>query len=520
MEAIERRVYGPPGTGKTTWIAKRATEMADLFGPDQVSICSMTRAAVREVAGRDLPLPDENVTTLHARCKRALMAGKPAESQVKEFAKAFPAYATEECLPPGLVRGIHADEDTDEVLLAGQGISLYEHCQILRQKMVPMDQWSPRVQLWYQVWSQWCSSVGAMDFTGWLEACLTPGILPPQQVLFVDEAQDHTPLQLAVVRSWDVRYRYLIGDDDQNIYEWSGAIPKAFLSPELPEEDELVLAQSYRVPRAVHAVASRWISAVRYRKQKGYHPREHAGEVDYSGYSLADANAGDLPEGAESSYKRTMVLTSCGYMLNDIISTLKRNGIPFHNPYRRADARWNPLGRTLTAVRSLMVGDRDWTGSEALLWATPLSDKMAFRKGGKAKFLKRCKELGPKPLEAGLLKNLSDDAHEMVLAQDAHIFATHRSAMAAGDWKYTLRVIEQFGAEVNPWIIVGTIHSVKGGEADDVLLFPDLSPAGYAEYMSSESRDRILRLFYVGMTRAKDRLILCERSAPRAVDWI
>jgi ATP-dependent exoDNAse (exonuclease V) beta subunit len=64
------------------------------------------------------------------------------------------------------------------------------------------------------------------------------------------------------------------------------------------------------------------------------------------------------------------------------------------------------------------------------------------------------------------------------------------------------------------------VHSVKGGEADDVILFPDLSPAGYSEYMSTENRDRILRLFYVGMTRAKDRLVLCERSAPRAVDWI
>ena len=70
---LEYRIYGPPGTGKTTWIARKAAEYADAFGPDQVSICSMTRSAVREVAGRDLPVPAENISTLHARCRRSLI---------------------------------------------------------------------------------------------------------------------------------------------------------------------------------------------------------------------------------------------------------------------------------------------------------------------------------------------------------------------------------------------------------------------------------------------------------------
>jgi superfamily I DNA/RNA helicase len=520
FNTIERRVYGPPGTGKTTWLAKRATEMADEFGADQVSICSMTRAAVREVAGRDLPLPDENVTTLHARCKRAIMAGKPAESQIKDFAKAFPAYATAECLPPGLVRGIHRDEDTDEVLLAGSGITLYEHCQILRQKMIPQSAWSPRVTMWYQVWRSWCASAGCLDFTGWLEAALEPGVIQPQQVLFVDEAQDHTPLQLAVVRAWDTRYRYLIGDDDQNIYEWSGAVPKAFLSPDLPAEDELVLAQSYRVPRAVHSVAMRWVRGIRYRKQKEYMPRDHEGEAVTSDYSLADAHMGQLPEGAEASHKTTMVLASCAYMLNDVIQTLKQYGIPFHNPYRRSDARWNPLGRPIATMRALTVGDRDWTSAEAMQWASVLSDKRAFRRGGKTEFVRKCRERADKSFDAGLLRLMTDGAADMARAQDYQLFDQYRMTGATGDWQYALRVARNFGADVSPWVIVGTIHSVKGGEADDVVLFPDLSPAGYSEYMSSENRDRILRLFYVGMTRARDRLVMCERSAPRAVDWL
>ncbi len=105
------------------------------------------------------------------------------------------------------------------------------------------------------------------------------------------------------------------------------------------------------------------------------------------------------------------------------------------------------------------------------------------------------------------------------MSQDIALLENMRMTGATGDWPYTIRVVRAFGVEESPRVILGTIHSVKGGEADDVVLFPDLSPAGYAEYASNAYRDRILRLFYVGMTRTRDRLMLCERSSPRAVDW-
>jgi superfamily I DNA/RNA helicase len=521
IEAEERRVYGPPGTGKTTWIAHRAEELADEFGADQVSICSLTRAAIREVAGRDLSIPSENITTLHARCKRALMAGKPAEAEAKSFAKAHPSFATDECMPKGLVRGSSDDDTSDEVLLSGGGLTLYEHAQILRQQMVSPREWEPRVAMWYAVWSDWCKAEGLLDFTGWLEACNGTHALPPQQILFVDEAQDHTPLQLAVVRSWDVRRRYLVGDDDQNLYEWSGAVPRRFLEPAIPEEHEMVLSQSYRVPRAVHGVASAWISAVSYRKEKEYTPRDADGELDYSGFSLLDARSGGVPDSWRDPDRRAMVLASCSYMLNDVLHALKAEAIPFHNPYRRADAHWNPLERPLQTMRSLVVGDRDWTGNEALRWASALSEGKAFYRGGKGAFLESCREAGGHPLPGGLVGEfVSDDAEDLAISQDIAIFEKMRMTGATGDWPYSIRVARAHGVGVEPWVIVGTIHSVKGGEADTVALFPDLSPAGYAEYASSAHRDRIIRLFYVGMTRARDRLELCERSSPRAVDWI
>ena len=67
-------------------------------------------------------------------------------------------------------------------------------------------------------------------------------------------------------------------------------------------------------------------------------------------------------------------------------------------------------------------------------------------------------------------------------------------------------------------MIVGTIHSVKGGEADVVYLFPDLSQAGAAQYeRSGAPHDSVIRLFYVGATRARETLYICQRETGMAV---
>ena len=72
--------------------------------------------------------------------------------------------------------------------------------------------------------------------------------------------------------------------------------------------------------------------------------------------------------------------------------------------------------------------------------------------------------------------------------------------------------------EESPRVIVGTIHSVKGGEADVVFLFPDVSPAGDAAYQKHGlQRDSVIRLFYVGMTRARHTLYICQRESPIAI---
>jgi superfamily I DNA/RNA helicase len=70
---------------------------------------------------------------------------------------------------------------------------------------------------------------------------------------------------------------------------------------------------------------------------------------------------------------------------------------------------------------------------------------------------------------------------------------------------------------LTPKVVVGTIHSVKGGQADVVYLFPDLSKAGDAQYRQcGPPRDSVIRTLYVGATRAREVLYVCSPEGAAA----
>jgi DNA helicase-2/ATP-dependent DNA helicase PcrA len=64
-----------------------------------------------------------------------------------------------------------------------------------------------------------------------------------------------------------------------------------------------------------------------------------------------------------------------------------------------------------------------------------------------------------------------------------------------------------------PRITLSTIHAAKGGEADNVLLLPDITKSAVDN--DDRNPDELHRLFYVGVTRAKKSLHILE---PRNYD--
>ena len=76
-----------------------------------------------------------------------------------------------------------------------------------------------------------------------------------------------------------------------------------------------------------------------------------------------------------------------------------------------------------------------------------------------------------------------------------------------------LRRGEKFNAP--PRITVSTIHGSKGGEADNVVLFTDLSPA--ADESMRLDPDDMHRTFYVAVTRTKQNYLFLNQKTSQGV---
>lgn len=535
---VEYRLHGPPGTGKTraladVWVPRAASR----FGASNVVICSLTRTAAAEIASRDLPIPKENVGTLHALAFRALGRPTIAEGEVAAWNEAEPMFRLSGARPS-------VDEPELRTERGTKGDDLMAQSQVYRHNRLPLSEWRYDVALFHRKWSEWMEREGFLDFTGLIERALADVPVAPGRpsVFVVDEAQDCSVLELELVRKWAAKAEdgaVLAGDGDQAIYGWRGASARAFLGPDIPEENNFHLTQSYRVPSAVHAVASKWISKASYRYAVEYLPRDFEGSVGTAQGNgknvmpILDAAMKDIGSG-----KSVMILATCGFMLRNTITMLRREGVPFHNPFRPTHGGWNPLrggvGRLLAYLRrdSAAFPDdhRMWNWEEAYRWTDVVRSKTALARSGKTMIRSQAKqdEIAHQLIQEGdgaaCFGDSWDKLHLAFAAPEPmdwleeHLLPSKRVMM-----EYPIAIAKKHGKltlREDPQLTIGTIHSVKGGQADVVYLLPDLSPSGMREWTRpGDGRDSIVRTFYVGMTRARERLVIAGRWSASSIDW-
>ena len=74
---------------------------------------------------------------------------------------------------------------------------------------------------------------------------------------------------------------------------------------------------------------------------------------------------------------------------------------------------------------------------------------------------------------------------------------------------YFIRLLKRYGQKqlnAEPQIVIDTIHSVKGGEADNVLIYSKTNwPSAFKNKNVEEQSDE-KRVYYTGVTRAKNTL--------------
>jgi DNA helicase-2/ATP-dependent DNA helicase PcrA len=422
-----------------------------------------------------------------------------------------------------------------------EGDRMMGQYQVMRARLTPRNEWPLEVASFAALWEHWKELTGYIDFTDMIENVMAEQIPPPGNpvVGFFDEVQDFTALELMLVRQWgmDLERIVLAGDDDQCLYAFKGASSDAFLKPPIPDEQKRVLAQSYRMPAMVHTYSQVWIGEIKEREDKFFRPRDEMGSIemrDDLSYGSAEAVVREAQAYADETRRSVMILTACSYQLDPIVHELREQGVPFHNPYRRKRGDWNPLRNSAqgltTAQRflALLRPDKGTHGPDARPWTVEdvrqfsgLFPRTGFARRGAFKEVEGAD--AEQPFDRAFADRVLEDGVYDALLNDPvgychdHVTEARRKALT-----YVTKIATERGARrlmERPQVCVGTIHSVKGGEADRVYLMPDLSYAGATEWATPATADNVRRQFYVGMTRAKHDLVLCGPTGRYAIEW-
>ena len=385
-----------------------------------------------------------------------------------------------------------------------------------------------------RAWRAWKGNHDLVGFADMLERVKQRSLVPSVDFLVIDEFQDITTLQYDVYQEWRPHMdRVLIaGDDDQVVYAWQGADPDLLL--EEPVDEDVVLPNSYRLPSRILNVVNQEISHIDKRQEKDLEPRKEGGEVEaIRNRSMLDLTR-EVCRTVEETDETVMVLFRARYQLFQFVDEFIDEGIPFKS---LTDQRmWTD--RLEQYVRAIEAVDEDEPidGLEARRLADMLADS-AFGTGERDELFGAIDE----QQEAAGVEDLTELTVEAELVRD-HAPHIPRPPAAADMLRKVTNFQERsvrayFAGEYRSVsadrVRVGTIHSAKGREADHVFVATDLTEKvveqmaatveqqdkpvpGDREFSKRTSpvptmTDNERRVFYVGMSRARERLVLLER---------
>ena len=121
-----------------------------------------------------------------------------------------------------------------------------------------------------------------------IQKFLDKDVTPNFDVIFVDEAQDLSLIQWAMINKiekdtgCDV---WVAGDDDQAIFGWAGADVDSFINY---DAKEIPLTKSERVPSIIQEIALNVINRIQENRiDKEYFPKSETGQI-LERYKLSD----------------------------------------------------------------------------------------------------------------------------------------------------------------------------------------------------------------------------------------
>tara|TARA_R110000772_G_scaffold10854_3_gene34371 strand:+ start:2806 stop:4302 length:1497 start_codon:yes stop_codon:yes gene_type:complete len=485
-------ILGPPGTGKTsTLLGLIEDELTNGTDSTKIGFFTFTKKAVTEgkqramerfeLSQKDLPF----FRTLHSLAFRQLGLSKESVMDAKDIRE------LNEVLNIRLTGGANADSGHLFGMSHDDRLAFIENLSRMRQ--IPLeDQWHEVDDAvgWFEL-ERYARGLSLfkedrllVDYTDMLQLFLEKGEVPNFDAVFVDEAQDLSPLQWAVVRKIikNADRVYVAGDDDQAIYKWAGADVDYLIKN---ATNATILEQSYRIPSAVHELASRCIGQVRSRIHKSWLPKKETGLVRWEpSIELIDMEKGDW-----------LVLARTNYLLEQIDEHCRNEGWFFEVKGRPSISE--------SKVRAVLNWERLLTGDQL-----PVSECVNL-----LKFIKVRNPNSLDVLEIDVSITLAGLRDRFLDLPEGHWYDAF-TLLSPKDISY-IRAMLRRGEKITkePRIRLSTIHAAKGGEATNVVLLTDITTRVYKNYQ--ENPDDENRVFYVGLTRAKENLYLIEPSTTR-----
>ena len=386
--------------------------------------------------------------------------------------------------------------------------------------------------------------------------------------IMVDEAQDTSKIQHAIIELLAGRehHLFMVGDEDQSIYGFRAAYPEALLSFEdrYPGARVLLMETNYRSDAGIVAAADAFIRQNSLRHEKHMRPwHQEAGTIrtidiarrkGQYGYLLKVAR--NLMEKDAEDQKTTAVLYRDNESALPLIDLLEKQEIP----YRIKNAEISFFShRIVNDIRNIILFAADTTNTELFLqiyyklqFFIKKADAEAICAQAKREeisvFDAALSYYGEGDWTAGKVKAMrthmanmmrepADKALFRILNPMGYLDYVERSGlkntkteilqMLAQGERSPLALVERLDAlaeilrnkedDKEAKLVLSTIHSSKGLEYDTVYLldvadgfFPETVLTSYRsadkEEIAAYEEER--RLFYVGVTRAKENLIL------------
>ncbi len=498
MDPEKTKIFvGPPGTGKTRRLIEvMEAELEEGVHPKRIAFVAFTKKAAqvaKERAMLKFGFGDQDLPyfrTIHSLAFRQLGWKRDQVMQWSHYKELAEKLGMELRIAKN-----HVEDGTNYGMTREERLMFLEGLARVRNE--PLDKiWREADEDEVDWWEleryarslrEYKKSRMVGDYTDMIKEFVDQGVavVPSVDVLFLDEAQDLSPIQWAAIDNVASKCKriYVAGDDDQALYKWAGADVNTFINL---GGETTTLDQSYRIPAEVHKMAESISSQISNRRQKKYEPRSDRGEIKW----YADPEEVDLRSGT------WLLLARNGYMLAGLEEMCVRNGFSFESVSK------SPLqSDSLKAIKT---------------WES-------LRKGNAAPI----EEIAvvAKLMSPG--RGISKHTRERLRKADSESFATLDELKSdygfntSEIWHQALDRVPEHEREFfiaarkrgetltkKPRITISTIHSAKGGEAENTLLMTDMSYRTFTEMQKSPDDEH--RVFYVGATRCSQALHLVQ----------